>query len=116
MPGEDRRVGPSSGFMAAGADLLNQLHVAMIRLDTKFDGVSDQIRQIKKDLEERLSDHEKRIRDIEARPSTNDLSRQIQELTNSSKDYVSTATMWKMFGAVVGIASLAVTIIGMVMK
>ena len=82
----------------AAVETERQGDVAVIRLDDKLDGLVEQLRDLQKKVDDRHNDHEARIRDLEKRP------------------YVSPATVWRVIGALTGVAALALTVIGLVMK
>jgi hypothetical protein len=88
-----------------GADLLGQVHVAVIRLDAKVDALKDQIREIR-DL---YNDHEKRIRLIEAEPKI--APERIKALED--RDYVAASTVWKVVGLVLSLATIGLTVLSM---
>lgn len=88
-----------------GSDLLGQVHVAVIRLDSKVDGLKDQIREIK----DFLNDHEHRIRQLEAREQVS--PSRVQALED--RDYVAASTVWKVVGLILTVASIAVGIVGL---
>jgi hypothetical protein len=88
-----------------GADLLGQVHVAVIRLDSKVDGLKDQLRELK-DI---YTDHERRIRVLEAEARVHpDRVKALED-----RDYVSPATVWKVVGLICTMASIGLTIMGM---
>ena len=82
----------------AGNDLLNQIHIAMIRLDTKTDSLIQRIAELDKKYSDKYSDQEMRIRALEQRP------------------YVAPATVWKVIGALVSIASVTIGLIAVLTK
>lgn len=88
-----------------GGDLLGQVHVAVIRLDSKVDGLKDQIKEIK----DFLNDHEHRLRQLEAREQV--APERIKALED--RDYVAASTVWKVVGLILTIASIGITILGM---
>lgn len=87
-----------------GADLLGQVHVAVIRLDAKVDAIKDQIKEIR-DL---YNDHEKRIRQLEAAQVS---PSQIKALED--RDYVEAGTVWKVVGLICTLAGIGLTILSM---
>lgn len=78
--------------------MLQQLHIAMIRLDGKADNQNAALKDLKTVIEERFKDHEARIRLVEARP------------------YVAPATVWKVVGFLVTVLALAVSVIGVILR
>lgn len=96
MEGEDPLY-PSSIY-TAGNDLMRQIHIAMIRLDTKMDGLAHQVNSAQAVYNDRYKDHEERIRMMETR------------------DYVSPATVWKVIGVLLTTVGVAATIIGLVIN
>lgn len=89
---------PNHESTAAGADLLRQLHIAIIRLDDKVDNLAHRMSVLEKTLGDHLKDHEERIRALESRP------------------YVAPATVWKVLGFCVSVLALAATVIGLLVK
>jgi hypothetical protein len=88
-----------------GADLLGQVHVAVIRLDAKVDAIKDQIKEIR-DL---YNDHEKRIRQLEAEPKIS-----LERLKAvEDRDYVAAATVWKVVGLICTLAGIGLTVLSM---
>lgn len=87
-----------------GADLLGQVHVAVIRLDAKVDAIKDQIKEIR-DL---YNDHEKRIRQLEADHISPSRITALED-----RDYVSAATVWRVVGLILTIATTGLTILSM---
>lgn len=88
-----------------GADLLGQVHVAVIRLDSKVDGLKDQIKEIK----DFLNDHEHRIRQLEAREQVSpDRVKALED-----RDYVAAGTVWKVVGLVLSLATIGLTVLSM---
>ena len=83
------------------SDLLNQIHVAVIRLDVRFDLVS-----------KKQDDHEIRIRTLETRPYVS--PENFQKLEERS--YVSPSTLWKVVGLLTSVAAIGLTIIGLIVK
>jgi hypothetical protein len=88
-----------------GADLLGQVHVAVIRLDSKVDGLKDQIKEIK----DFLNDHEHRIRQLESREYVT--PERVKALED--RDYVAAGTVWKVVGLILTLATIGLTIMGM---
>lgn len=87
-----------------GSDLLGQVHVAVIRLDSKVDGLREQMKEIK-DL---LNDHEHRIRQLEAAQVSPARLKALED-----RDYVAASTVWKVVGLICTVVSVGLTIIGM---
>lgn len=85
-----------------GADLLGQVHVAVIRLDAKVDAIKDQIKEIR-DL---YNDHEKRIRQLEADQVSPARLKALED-----RDYVESGTVWKVVGLVLSLATIGLTIL-----
>lgn len=90
------------------SDLLGQVHVAVIRLDAKMDGITAELR----DVRDRHGDHESRLRLLEQRPTPS--MEQVKRLED--RPYVSPATIWKVIGAVMTAAGIAIAIINLVVK
>lgn len=86
-----------------GADLLGQVHVAVIRLDAKVDALKDQIKEIR-DL---YNDHERRIRVMEAEPKIS--PERIKALED--RDYVASGTVWRVVGLVCTLATIGLGIL-----
>ena len=84
---------PEDNLFETGSNLMRQIYTAIIRLDSKADNLAERVADLIKDVEGKISDHEKRLRELESRP------------------YVAPATMWKLLGAVTGLAGIALTII-----
>ena len=89
---------PEENNPAAGASLLQQLHIAMIRLDGKADTQNTSLKELKTVIEKRFEDHEARIRLMESRP------------------YVAPATVWKVVGFLVTVIALVVSVIGIILR
>lgn len=87
-----------------GSDLLGQVHVAVIRLDSKVDGLKDQIREIK----DFLNDHEHRIRQLESKEHVT--PERVKALED--RDYVAAGTVWKVVGLICTLATIGLTILG----
>lgn len=87
-----------SPIYRAGTDLMQQIHIAMIRLDTKMDNLTDRVNAAQRSFDISHKDHEERLRLLETRP------------------YVEPATVWKVIGVIIGMAGVALTIVGMVIK
>lgn len=87
-----------------GADLLGQVHVAVIRLDAKVDAIKDQIKEIR-DL---YNDHEKRIRQLEAEQIAPARIKALED-----RDYVEAGTVWKVVGLICTLAGIGLTILSM---
>jgi hypothetical protein len=88
-----------------GADLLGQVHVAVIRLDSKVDGLKDQLRELK-DI---YNDHERRIRVLEAEHRVSpDRVKALED-----RDYVAAGTVWKVVGLICTMAGIGLTILSM---
>lgn len=87
-----------------GADLLGQVHVAVIRLDSKLDGLKDQFKEFK-DL---VNDHDHRIRQLEVAQISPERIKALED-----RDYVAAATVWKVVGLILTVASIAVGIVGL---
>ena len=88
-----------------GADLLGQVHVAVIRLDSKVDGLKDQIKEFK----DFLNDHEQRLRQLESREYvTPDRVKALED-----RDYVAAGTVWRVVGLILTLATIGLTIMGM---
>lgn len=94
---QDDGVNGQPRFGEAG-HLLGQVHVAVIRLDAKVDNIAGELRHVRDEHKDDHADHETRIRTLEVRP------------------YVAPATVWKVISAIMGVASLAATIIIAVSK
>lgn len=86
---------PEDSLFETGSNLMRQIYTAIIRLDSKTDNLASRLSDLVKNSEDKLTDHEKRLRDLESRP------------------YVAPATMWKLLGAVTGMAGIALTIISL---
>lgn len=91
-----------------GADLLGQVHVAVIRLDSKVDGLKDQLRELK-DI---YNDHERRIRVLEAVQHVS--PERIKALED--RDYVASGTVWRVVGLVCTLATLGLGILAMTVR
>lgn len=91
----------------AQQDLLGQVHVAVIRLDGKVDGINQELRRLSDDQLRNHTDHEGRLRVIESSYVTTE---KFHEVAN--RPYVSPATVWKIVGSFIAFASLVVAIIG----
>lgn len=87
-----------SPIYRAGADLMQQIHIAMIRLDTKMDNLADRVNAAQVSYDKGYRDHEERLRTLE------------------SRDYVSPATVWKVIGLILTVVSVGIGIVGMVVK
>lgn len=91
------------------SSLLDQINIAMIRLDAKVDNILNQLHN----LYNSHQDHETRLRVLEAEKATNKqletLETKVQML--DSRPYVAPATVWKAIGAVSAIATLVIAII-----
>lgn len=82
----------------AGNDLLRQIHIAMIRLDSKMDGLDKRLNDLQKSYSDKYTDQETRIRVLEQRP------------------YVAPATVWRVIGALTGVASVAVGLTALLIR
>lgn len=85
-------------FPSSTNELLGQVHIAVIRLDDKLDGLVDQLARLQKTVDDRHNDHEARIRVLEQRP------------------YVSPGTVWKVIATLLSVVGVGLTIIGFVIK
>ena len=92
-----------TGGQRNDGDLLSQIHIAMIRLDSKLDGLIQQVNNIV----ETQRDHEIRLRSLELKPHVD--PQRVVKLED--KEYVTTAGVWRVVGAVVGIVSVLATVI-----
>ena len=93
-------------------DLLNQVHVAVIRLDGKFDSINQELRRISDESLRNHVDHESRIRFLEAKPAVS-----VERfLALETRPYVSPATVWKIVGTILTFASLAVAVVGLITR
>lgn len=86
------------------SDLLGQVHVAVIRLDSKVDALKELIKEVK----EAINDHEHRLRQLE---SAQVAPSRIQALED--RDYVAASTVWKVVGLICTLATIGLTIMGM---
>lgn len=96
-PEQDQRY---NGIVSAGSDLLNQIHIAVIRLDGKTDSLGirmadfrDEIRADVKRLSDTQRDQEVRLRALQDR------------------DYVQPSTVWKVVGALLSVFGIITTIV-----
>ena len=78
--------------------LLGQVHIAVIRLDDKVDGIKESLDEMKRTFDARHQDHETRIRALE------------------KQDYVAPATVWKVIGVLLTGITIAVGVIQLVVK
>jgi hypothetical protein len=83
--------------------VLGQLHIAMIRLDAKVDGINTRIGEFTKAHD----DHETRLRLLEARPHVR--PERLEALEN--RPSVSPATVWKALGFAVAVLGIIVPIL-----
>jgi len=105
MPGPQDEQHRFNGIFTAGNDLLQQINIAVIRLDGKMDKLDqrfgdfrDAVNNKFKDIEAIQKDQETRLRFLQDRP------------------YVSPATVWKVVGTLISVMGLAATIYAMVKK
>lgn len=103
---QDDGVNGQPRFGEAGHNLLGQVHVAVIRLDSKVDNVANELRHLRDEHKDDHADHEIRLRALEIRPHVPVADFQRLE----QRPYVSPATVWKVIGAITAIASLAISI------
>lgn len=90
------------------SELLGQVHVAVIRLDAKMDHITDELSHVRN----RHSDHEARLRHLEAQPRvTVEAFARLED-----RPYVSPATVWKVIGSVGTFAGIAVAVIAIFVK
>lgn len=97
-PTQDDGVSGQSRYEAGRFGLLEQIHVATIRLDTKVDNLGLEIRHLRDEHKDDHADHETRIRTLESKPT------------------VSPATVWKVVGVVLTITSILVTVVTAIIK
>lgn len=93
---EQRRYG---SIMSAGADLLQQIQVAVIRVDGKMDNLNTRFGDFRDSVNAEL----KALRDVQK--DQEERLRKLQE-----RDYVSPATVWKVVGALFSAAGILITI------
>lgn len=82
--------------------VLTQLHIAMIRLDAKVDGLYGRIAEIGKTHD----DHEGRIRSLESQKVDPARIKALED-----KPSVSPATVWKVIGALISVLGILTTVI-----
>ena len=92
---------------SGGPDLLTQVHIAVIRLDAKV----DQMREQHADQQTKHLDHEARLRLLEAAQIP---PAKIQQLED--RPYVSPATVWRVVGLLVSLASIGLTVLALTLK
>jgi hypothetical protein len=94
----------ASGLYQAGNNLLQQVHIAIIRLDdkvdnlstsvnNKVDNLSNRVSELKISFDSRYQDQEARIRHLESRP------------------YVAPATVWKVVSLVCTLATIGLGVL-----
>lgn len=96
-------VSPDDTSTPGPGGILGQVHIAVIRLDSKVDSMKEDLTNIRVTHKDGHVDHEGRLRVLE--------NVRLPSLENRS--YVSPATVWKAIGAVIGFSSLVVAIIGL---
>lgn len=92
-------------YSGTGNDLLQQIHVAVIRVD----GKSDNLNQRFTDFRDAVAGELKAIRDIQK--DQEDRLRKLQD-----RDYVAPSTVWKVVGALISIMGIVTTIVIAVMN
>lgn len=100
---------PEDSLFESGSNLMRQIYVAMIRLDSKVDGVNTRLNDLIIQFERRTNDHEDRIRKLENRQYVDPAV--VQRLED--RPYVSPASVRWALGVVVAAASLVVAIISL---
>lgn len=95
--------------MSQDADLLGQVHVAVIRLDTKMDNITTELARVRTDMGDRHRDHEQRIRKLEGDHVTVE---QFTELRN--RPHISPASVRWLVGTVIAFAGLVIAIMNIV--
>lgn len=106
-PSQDDGVSGRPQFEAGRFGLLEQIHVATIRLDSKVDGIAGELRHLRDEHKDDHADHENRLRTIEATPKVSVADFEALK----ARPYVAPATVWKIVSTILGICGLAATII-----
>lgn len=106
-PTQDDGVSGQPRYEAGRFGLLEQIHVATIRLDAKVDNLGIELRHLRDEHKDDHADHENRLRALELKPSIS--PKEFDEL--KQRPYVSPATVWRVVGVLLTVASLAIALL-----
>lgn len=94
------------------SDVLGQVHVAVIRLDAKFDNINTELRRISDESLRNHVDHESRLRVLEVRPFVT-----VDRFTAlEQRPYVAPATVWKLVGTMIAFSSLMIAVVNIIFR